>query len=427
MEEAPRSTAAIKPADRGMLSKDERRPPSDSASPSSTSRPTSSRRPTSSEILLRLTPRRVRHARTGDGPVHGADVAHDPGLDTVLDQRVPATRLPCNFTPLPHTPILMELFPRRQQLVTENVISHGTGALRRGPATARRPGRSANGPAPRRRPEPAAGRTRTRAQGRRRPRRRRRPPIRPGRRSGSGRRRRPPPGAARWPPTTRCRSCRCCLSAWAASTERRAVPSTCPRTSVSTESISTSVRPMPSTARSSRSYFADHVGPQRRSARRGDLQHPRVPMVELPVLLRHQLQLLPPTPVRRLRADVLAHRRVEHQVDELGLARHVGVERHGADTEPLGDAPHGQLRQSLRVGDPDRRAHHLFHAQTRLGPPARPLLLAPQQRDRSRRVPPPLYSVAISRRSLLVIPYIVQYSRFNFVRYTELGGAGGIG
>jgi hypothetical protein len=56
MDVAPRSTAAITPADRGMLNKDERLPPSDFARPPSTSNPASSNCCTSIETLLRLTP-----------------------------------------------------------------------------------------------------------------------------------------------------------------------------------------------------------------------------------------------------------------------------------------------------------------------------------------------------------------------------------
>jgi len=57
MEVAPRSTAATSPAERGMPSKFERLPPSDSARPSSASRPKSTRLLTSAETFVRLEPR----------------------------------------------------------------------------------------------------------------------------------------------------------------------------------------------------------------------------------------------------------------------------------------------------------------------------------------------------------------------------------
>ena len=54
MDVAPISTAAISPAEGGMTSRDERRPPSDSARPSSANSPFSMSRATSDDILPRL-------------------------------------------------------------------------------------------------------------------------------------------------------------------------------------------------------------------------------------------------------------------------------------------------------------------------------------------------------------------------------------
>jgi hypothetical protein len=57
---------------------------------------------------------------------------------------------------------------------------------------------------------------------------------------------------------------------------------------------------------------------------------------------------------------VLAGDLVAHQLDELVLAAHVPVERHGAGAERVGDAAHGEGVQALVVGDGDRGPHDLL-------------------------------------------------------------------
>ena len=126
----------------------------------------------------------------------------------------------------------------------------------------------------------------------------------------------------------------------ATSTDRRAAPWTCSRTRMSTESISTSVsrsHPPPEArgrtwrSRSARaaagsswlpaaSTGADDTAPSYRA--RSALTRPSIPALHPG--FRH-----------------LAQHRVQHDVDELRLAGHVGVEGHRADPQPVGDAPHG--------------------------------------------------------------------------------------
>lgn len=78
------------------------------------------------------------------------------------------------------------------------------------------------------------------------------------------------------------------------------------------------------------------IGAQRRPARRVDLQHPRVPVIQVPVFARDPLEPGPPSPIRV--PGHLAQRRIQHDVHELGLAGHVRVEGHRADPQPVGEA-----------------------------------------------------------------------------------------
>jgi hypothetical protein len=57
---------------------------------------------------------------------------------------------------------------------------------------------------------------------------------------------------------------------------------------------------------------------------------------------------------------VLAGDLVAHQLDELVLAAHVPVERHGPGTKRVRDAAHGEGVQALLVGDGDRSPDDLL-------------------------------------------------------------------
>ena len=106
------------------------------------------------------------------------------------------------------------------------------------------------------------------------------------------------------------------------------------------------------------------------------------------------------TPSRRSRSDSgcgrqldLAGDRVDHEVDEHGLARNVGVDRHRAEVEAIGDASHRHRLESLGIGDLDRRPsrrRRRSSAGAARGSGAAALraasLVPPEQRDRDRRV-----------------------------------------
>jgi hypothetical protein len=76
----------------------------------------------------------------------------------------------------------------------------------------------------------------------------------------------------------------------------------------------------------------------------------------------------PPAPVvgERLRHQHLAADLVEHQVQQLVLAGHVGVGSHRRDPELLGQAPHRDGLEALLVGELDRGVDDLLAAHGRL-------------------------------------------------------------
>src|SRR4029450_1252364 len=75
-------------------------------------------------------------------------------------------------------------------------------------------------------------------------------------------------------------------------------------------------------------------------------------------------------PVARRLQGVLAGDLVAHQLDELVLATHPPVERHGPGAGRVGDAAHGEGVQALVVGDGDRGPDDLLAIKA-AGPPAR--------------------------------------------------------
>ena len=58
---------------------------------------------------------------------------------------------------------------------------------------------------------------------------------------------------------------------------------------------------------------------------------------------------------------LLAGHLVQHQVHQLCLGRHIGVERHGREPQRLAHPTHGERRQAFGVGDGDGRTDHLVH------------------------------------------------------------------
>lgn len=105
----------------------------------------------------------------------------------------------------------------------------------------------------------------------------------------------------------------------------------------------------------------------RQATAAGGVHQPEVTQPQLPVRAGPHLQLGAPAPrlprVLGLAGALARARRqfaedgVAHQLDEFGAARHVPVERHRGEAEPLGDPPHRQLGEAVLVGDRHRGAH----------------------------------------------------------------------
>ncbi len=110
-------------------------------------------------------------------------------------------------------------------------------------------------------------------------------------------------------------------------------------------------------------------------------------LVARPVLARPLFERRAPAARPRPRAETCSpNTRVEHHIEQLGLAGNIRVERHRADFQPLGHAPHRQRRQALGVGDLDGRTHDLIHADAWLGAAGRAPLHAPEQLHAALRV-----------------------------------------
>jgi hypothetical protein len=97
----------------------------------------------------------------------------------------------------------------------------------------------------------------------------------------------------------------------------------------------------------------------------------------VPVLAGDVLELGAPAAVREGRGRVDGG--VEHQVQQLGLARDVRVQRHRADAEPLGDLAHRERRQTFLAGERDRRLDDLVEVEALLRAAPGRLLDPPQQ------------------------------------------------
>ena len=86
------------------------------------------------------------------------------------------------------------------------------------------------------------------------------------------------------------------------------------------------------------------------------VQQPRMGGVDPPGRVDPRLDPGPPAQVR-IGQRVVGVDPVDHQLDQLGAAGHVGVERHRPDAELAGDLAHGEGLQPFGVGDrhPRRR------------------------------------------------------------------------
>ena len=213
------------------------------------------------------------------------------------------------------------------------------------------------------------------------------PSAAPWSRWDSGRDRSTGRGAARGPPTTASSVMPVRCSASAASTRAlRRAPGRSRATRLTTASISRPVSPIPSTARRAGVVLRDLVRPEQRRGRR----RPAAATGGAGRAPSSRARAAPAGRASRRRAvrrGHLAEHRVEHDVEQLGLAGHVGVERHRADAEPLGDPPHRQ-----RAPGPRRRRARSRPRTIRstlrpgLGPRVGRFARPPQQRQAARRV-----------------------------------------
>ena len=100
-----------------------------------------------------------------------------------------------------------------------------------------------------------------------------------------------------------------------------------------------------------------------------------------------------------LAADAFAVDGVEHEVEQLSLARHVGVQRHRPDAEALGDSSHRDRVEALGVGQVDRGRTIASRSVPCFGPRV-PRGVRPHSSSMLRAASPrPLYSGAIAATS----------------------------
>jgi len=127
--------------------------------------------------------------------------------------------------------------------------------------------------------------------------------------------------------------------------------------------------------------LADRAGPERRPPG----AHPRGPRVlgeQDPVLLGDRPHPLPPVPPGRGGPRHGGVRRIQHEVEQLGLARHVGVEAHRRRTDRPGDRADRHRRQAPVVGETDRGGDHRVQVPGPRGStPRHGSGIPPQQRD----------------------------------------------
>src|SRR5689334_6366903 len=105
-------------------------------------------------------------------------------------------------------------------------------------------------------------------------------------------------------------------------------------------------------------------------------------MTAPPVLVCDPLGALPPGPL----AELVGSRDglVEHQIQQLGLARHVRVEGHRSDRELLSNPSHRERLEPLRICNVHCRSNDLVEVEPWLRPLARGAVIAPQKLDAPR-------------------------------------------
>jgi len=100
----------------------------------------------------------------------------------------------------------------------------------------------------------------------------------------------------------------------------------------------------------------------------GCVQQPRVPLVRRPARAGDRLEPGAPVVGRRgVQRRELPERAVDHEVQQLGLGRDVGVEGHRADAEVGGEAAHRERPEALGVRERDRGVHHAVDGEPGLG------------------------------------------------------------
>ena len=95
----------------------------------------------------------------------------------------------------------------------------------------------------------------------------------------------------------------------------------------------------------------------------GDGGRPRVGLEQGPVLRGDSGQSLPPGLAGGVGAGHARVGGVEHKVQQLGLAGHVGIQRHRHHAERLGHPAHRHRVQALGIGELGGRVHHGVDAQ----------------------------------------------------------------
>ena len=101
---------------------------------------------------------------------------------------------------------------------------------------------------------------------------------------------------------------------------------------------------------------------QLRTGHRHVLRQPGMILIPPPLQAAQRLEAGPPIRFGR-RQGVSGKDVVRHRHQQFVLVADVPVQRHGRGAEVGGHPPHGQRRESFRVGDPDRGQHYPLSAQ----------------------------------------------------------------
>ena len=119
-------------------------------------------------------------------------------------------------------------------------------------------------------------------------------------------------------------------------------------------------------------------GPERRALAERDAEHPRVALDQRAAAAGERLERARQCAGRSARAG-LGVDRVEHQVEQLGLARDVAVERHRAGAEALGDRRIESASRPSSSASAIAASTICSHGQARLGAAVAALACAPEE------------------------------------------------